>query len=127
MTTKELHAQAFSAALADASRTLEAIGEDPTASVAALDRYARACADAALVRHRWEVDEMPTASVGSTKQLVAHPMVEAVRKAEREASDLGEKLGLTPAARRAMSRRVTGGHPIGVGQAPDRAPIRRVA
>ena len=54
-------------------------------------------------------------------------MVEGVRKAEREAADLGERLGMTPAARRAMSRRVTGGHPVGVGRAPDRAPVRRIA
>ena len=127
MTADELHAEAFRAALADATRTLEVIGEDPATSVAALERYSRASADAALLRHRWEAKRMPTSSTGSTGQLIVHPMVEAVRKAEREAADLGERLGLTPAARRLMGRSVMGGHPVGARQAPDRTTIRRVA
>ena len=118
------HHRAFETALADATRTLEAIGEDPGTSVAALERYARAAADAALLRRRWESRGSPTTTTGSAKQLVVHPMVEAVRKAEREAADLGERLGLTPAARRAMGRRVTGGYPAGQGRAPDRATVR---
>jgi hypothetical protein len=119
---------AFAAALGDASRTLESIGEDPTLSTAAIERYARACADAALLRARWRRRGSPTLSTGSSQQVVVHPTVEGIRKAEREANDLGERLGLTPAARRAMGRRVTGGHPTGASQAPDRtAPIRRIA
>jgi Phage terminase, small subunit len=118
---------AFVAALADASRTLESIGDDPALSVGALERYARACADAALLRRRWESRGCPTSSAGGNGQVTVHPLVEGIRKAEREAADLGERLGLTPAARRAMGRRVTGGHQVGEGRAPDRAPIRRVA
>jgi hypothetical protein len=117
----------FATALADATRTLEAIGEDPTTSTAAMERYARACADAALMRRRWVSMGSPTKTSGSTGQLVVHPMVEGVRKAEREAADLGDRLGMTPASRRAMSRRVTGGRPLGATSAPDRSSIRRVA
>lgn len=127
MPRPDLHAAAFSAALADASRTLEAIGEDPTLSTAALERYARACADAALMRHRWEIKHSPTSSVGSTGQLIVHPMVEGIRKCEREAAELAERLGLTPSARRAMSRRVTGGRTLGDARSPDRAAVRRIA
>lgn len=117
---------AFQLALADATRTLEQIGEDPTLSAAALERYARACGDAALLRHRWRKRGSPAMTEGSTGQVVAHPLLETIRKAEREAAELAERLGLTPSARKALARRV--GHPVGAGQAPDRrTSIRRIA
>ena len=117
---------AFSAALADASQTLEAIGENPALSSAALERYARACADAALLRARWRRKGSPSTTSGSTGQLVMHPYIEGIRKSEREAAELAERLGLTPSARKALARRV--GHPVGAGQAPDRrSSIRRIA
>jgi hypothetical protein len=125
MSRSATHDEAFSAALAEASQTLERIGEDPALSAAALERYARACADAALLRYRWEGRGSPTSALGSTGQAIVHPLVEGIRKAEREAADLGDRLGLTPAARKSLARRV--GHPVGAAQAPDRAaPIRRV-
>lgn len=124
MAAQDQAEQAFSAALADASRTLERIGEDPTLSAAALERYARACADAALLRARWERKGSPTMTIGSVGQAKVHPLVEGIRKAEREAADLAERLGLTPSARKALARRV--GHPVGAGQAADRRAVVRL-
>jgi len=111
-------------ATADATRTLEANGQDPTEYVDAIDRYARACADAALLRYRWDRKGRPMIGTGSTGQRVEHAMFRALRDAEEVAAKMGERLLLTPASR--AGRRL-GGRPQGFSPAADRPNIRRAA
>ena len=124
MTAREQAAQAFETAIADASRVLEAIGDDPTLSTGAIERYARAVSDAALLRSRWERRGSPAMTTGSVGQAKTHPAIRAIQEAERAAADYAERLGLTPSARKALARRV--GHPVGAGQSPDRRTVVRL-
>jgi hypothetical protein len=115
----------YQLALSEATATLERLGEDPTLSTAALERYARAEADAALVRARWEARQRPVSGTGSMGQAVPSHFLEIIRRTEREAADYGDRLGLTPAARKAIARKV--GRPLGSTTAPDRGQqIRRI-
>lgn len=112
------------AALADAVASLESAGHDPTDFVGALERYAHAVSDAALLRDRWTRRGRPMLGTGSAAQLVEHAMFRAMRDAEIHAAKMGDALMLTPASR--AGKRV-GGHPAGVGQAADRRPgLRKV-
>jgi hypothetical protein len=112
-------------ATADAVKALEAMGEDPTLNLGALERYARACADAALLRHRWDRKGRPMIGTGSTGQRVEHAMYKALREADDFAAKMGERLMLSPGAR---AGRRTGSKPMGIAQAADRRPqIRRAA
>jgi P27 family predicted phage terminase small subunit len=114
-------------AYARAVVVLQATGENPEHSRDAIERYARACDDAAELRAAWELDGRPVYAVGSTDQLIVHPMVKGLRDAEAHAAKMAEPLGLTPAAR-ALHKRVAGAPP-GVGRSEDRKPtdLRKAA
>jgi 3-hydroxyisobutyrate dehydrogenase-like beta-hydroxyacid dehydrogenase len=118
------YAETTEMATAEATRALEASGADPTDFVDAIDRFARACADAALIRHRWDRKGRPVIGTGSTGQKVEHALFKALREAEEVAAKMGERLMLTPATR--AGRRL-GGRPQGMSPAADRPTIRRAA
>jgi P27 family predicted phage terminase small subunit len=114
------------AAFARAVRVLELTGEDVNASREPLAAYARAVSDMERLRRRWKTLQHRILTKGSTGQTVVHPLVGAIEKAERWAADCGAALGLDPASRQKMSRRVGAGRPPGGASAPDRAaPARR--
>lgn len=107
---------------------LRELGEDPELTAEPLAAFARAVDDAAHVRAQWRKLGMPATTVGSTGQVVAHPIVGVLERAERWAHELGESLGLDPQARRKLSRRTVPGSRPGTQTAPDRkapAPPRR--
>jgi hypothetical protein len=96
---------------------LRALNQDPALSRAALQRYARACDDAAALRREWDQLGRPALRDGgdSGRMLRAHPLLEEIRAAERLAADLGDALGLSPLGRRRLR---IGGR--GIHRAPDR-------
>lgn len=111
-----------------AAAVLRALGEDPELSVEPLAALARALGDVARLRAQWRKAGSPGTTAGSAGQLIAHPLVVEIEKAERWAHELGESLGLDPQARRKLARRVGAGRPAGAASAPDRvaaAPPRR--
>jgi P27 family predicted phage terminase small subunit len=109
-----------------ARQTLEAIGENPALSRGAIDRYAAAVSMVAALRAEWKRLGHPAVLTGSRGGVSAHPLPRMIERAERQAAELGELLGLSPLARRKLGRHVQGGRPPGAASAPDRAaPPRR--
>jgi hypothetical protein len=99
---------------------LEAAGEDPQLSKGAVHRYAAAVSMAAVLERAWRAAGCPGTVVGPRGKEVEHPLVRALGRARGEAADLGDRLGLSPAARRRMGHGV--GRPPGAASAPDRTP-----
>jgi len=103
------------AAFRHAASVLEELGEDPRLSAGAIERYAAAVSIATGLQQRWQAN-------GELE--LALP----IARAQRQAHELAEALGLTPASRRKMARGPAlhaGGRPAGAASAPDRAaPIR---
>jgi P27 family predicted phage terminase small subunit len=95
------------------------LGEEPTYSRGALDRYASAVDMAARLRAELRADELVLR--GSRGGIRVHPLVREVEKAEREAHLYGQALGLDPQSRRKLGMRPAGGRPPGAASAPDRA------
>jgi phage terminase small subunit len=110
------------AAWKEACATLRAQGEDPAVSAGAILRYAGAVSMAASVRAEWVAAGRPGVIVGPRGRISAHPLPVLLARLERDAADLAEPLGLTPAARRRMARGI--GRPTGAASAPDRTARR---
>jgi len=122
---RELDATAR-AAWRRAAKVLDELGEPTALSLEPLAAYARAMGDVARLRRRWIAEGSPELDEGSRGQQVAHPLLGAIRDAERWAHELGGTLGLDPMARRRLSRRAGAGRPAGAASAADRAaPTRR--
>jgi len=117
-----------SPAAIEATDTLTALGDDPELSKGAIERYARAVEDAAVLRAEWNALGRPGLSFGSTGQLVRHPLSIELRDAEEHASKLASKLGLDPQSRKGKRRP---GRPPGVtleelGSSAKTEPLRSV-
>ena len=107
---------------------LRSIGQDPELSQEPLAALARALGDVVRLRTQWRKAGSPGTTAGSAGQLVAHPLVASIERAERWAHELGESLGLDPQARRKLAASSAAGRPAGAASAPDRvgsAPPRR--
>ena len=112
-----------------AAAVVAELGEDVALCTEPLMEYARAFSRAAQIRRDWNELGSPTVAIGSTGQVVSHPLLAAMEKAERFAHELGAALGLSPQARHKLSRRTGAGRPPGAASARDRAagapPARR--
>jgi phage terminase small subunit len=71
---------------------LEARGAWSDTLIPAVERYARAVA---LARKAWTKVPDHLTAVGSTGQIVAHPLIATALNAEKAAADFGEHLGLS--------------------------------
>lgn len=114
------------AAYVDAEAVLVAIGEDPELSRAALYRYADAVECWMRLRRAWVKEGSPTTAPGGPHghATVIHPLIGEIGRARDKVNEMSVVLGLDPAARRKLSRRVSGGQP-GAHSAPDRQSSRR--
>src|SRR4051812_5146860 len=123
-TDTELH-EAGIAAFEAAVSTLQRLGEDPSLWTEGINRYARAVDDAQRLRDGWEMDGRPQHAMGSTSNLVVHPLVKGIREAETHAAAMAKAIGITPDGRQAVSRKA--GRQMGDSTAPDRPKLRRAA
>jgi P27 family predicted phage terminase small subunit len=105
--------------------TLQRLGDDPALWVDGIARYARAVDDVQRLREGWEMDGRPQHAMGSTSNLVVHPLVKGIREAEQHAAAMAKAIGLTPDGRAAVSRKA--GRQMGDSTAPDRPRLRKAA
>jgi P27 family predicted phage terminase small subunit len=114
------------AAWVDAWAVLEASGDDPELSRATLFRYCDAVETWMQLRRSWRKLGSPAVTAGGAtgSASVAHPLLSELGRARDKVNVLSEALGLDPAARRKLGRRVSGGQP-GAHSAPDRTAPRR--
>jgi hypothetical protein len=96
-------------------RAEEALGERAPIMDDAVERYSRAVEDEMRLRHAWEQLGCQVTELGGTtgKVLVAHPLIEEIRKASAAAAKLAETVGLGGVKSAA-------GRPVGARSAPDR-------
>lgn len=115
-------------ARAEAVATLATLGEDPVQSEGAIERYAAAVAAWTVLEATWQHQGSPaTAPGGATGTApVAHPLLNLIAQARKEAASLATLLGLDPLGRMRISRQLGAGRPMGAESSPDRAgPPRR--
>ena len=115
------------AAYVDAEAVLVAIGEDPELSRGVLYRYADAVETWMRLRRSWAKLGSPVTAPGGPHghATVVHPLIGEIARTRDKVNELSGSLGLDPASRRKLNRRVSGGQP-GAHSAPDRtAPARR--
>jgi P27 family predicted phage terminase small subunit len=114
------------AAWRHAAHVLTAIGEPVELCGEPMRAYADACSTAASLRREWKRLGRPVLITGPRGAVRAHPLLAAIDRAERQAAELGDALGLTPVGRMKLSLRVAGGRPQGAASAADRStPPRR--
>jgi P27 family predicted phage terminase small subunit len=88
-----------------AVETLERLGEDPTTSRAAVERFAVLHDRLALAQERWTALGRPLTATGSKGQEQAHPLLRLEADLRREVLAVEDALGLNVAARAALGRR----------------------
>jgi P27 family predicted phage terminase small subunit len=107
------------AAFRHAVAVLEELGEDPRLSVRTIGAYAAAESEAETLTREWRRLGASGIRRGPRGGVFEEPLLRAIDRAARRAADLAGDLGLSPAARRQLSRNV--GRPAGAASAPDRA------
>lgn len=87
---------------------LERQGHDLELMADLIDRYARACDDAANLRKQWEAIGSPGLAEGGAtgSAQVAHPLLKQIQEAERLAAQFGSECGLTIKVKRGPGKPV---------------------
>lgn len=106
-------------AFKDSAGAVQASGRDPAIVAASLRRYALAVDRLETLRTSWDAEGRPATVLGARGQTVAHPTLAEMRSLEAHLDDALKRMGvmLAPPAR--------AGHPMGLGQAPDRRATRQ--
>ena len=97
-------------------RAEQALGERAEIMSDAIERFARAVEDEMRVRDAWEALGCPATEIGGNtgRNVIAHPLLEEIRKAAAAAAKHAEAVGL------GGTKQSAGGRPTGKASAPDR-------
>lgn len=100
-------------------RVIEALGDDAEGRMDAIERYANAVQLERKLYDEWTRLGQPATEFGGTtgRNIVEHPLVQAIARASAAAAKLSEQLG--------TAKRVGAGRPAGAVSAPDRVAARQ--
>ena len=97
-------------------RAEQSLGDRAEIMSDAIERFARAVEDEMRVRDAWEALGCPATEIGGNtgRNVIAHPLLEEIRKAAAAAAKHAEAVGL------GGIKQSAGGRPTGKASAPDR-------